>query len=91
MRASTPRKRHNTKWRVTSEDPATIGPLLRKCGFLAVDTDPLEVRAHFDATGRPRRVHATYQGGWRATLVLRADGTYSLSQTITLVSRAIAR
>jgi len=85
MRASTPRKRHNTKWRVISPDPAKVGPLLRECGFLAVETDPIEVSAHFDAADRPRRVHAKYEGGWRATLVLRADGSYSLSHTFKFV------
>jgi hypothetical protein len=64
-----------------------MGPLLRQCGFIGDDADPLEVKAHFDRAGRPRRIHATYPNGWRATLNLRADKTYSLSQAIKFVSR----
>lgn len=59
-----------------------MGQLLRDCGFLGVDADPMRVRASFDADGRPRRVHAHYAGGWSCVLTLYVDGTYALSQSL---------
>ncbi len=76
-------------WRQTNPEPAKIGPLLRECGFLGDDADPLEVTAHFDRQNRPRRIHATYPNGWKATLNLRVDGSFALSQSVRFVSKKV--
>lgn len=64
-----------------------IAEQLRECGSLGGEGDPVAAHAHFDRQGRLRRIHATYENGWRATLVLRIDGSYSLSQAIKFVSK----
>ena len=89
MRASSPRKRGTRGWkRVTmpAEKMPLIGEQLRECGSVGGDGDPIEAYAHYDNAGRLRRLHARYTNGWRATLVIRLDGGYSLSQAIKLVS-----
>jgi len=76
------RPRRKAGWRQTAPDPATIGPLLRKAGFVGSEVDPISVRASFDDEGRPRRVHARYPEGWTCVMHLAIDGSYSLSQSI---------
>ena len=90
MKASSPRKRGNRGWFksiVPDADMAKVGALLRDAGPIAGDGDPTHAHAHYDPQGRVRRVHATYANGWRATLVLRVDGSFSLSQAIKMVSQ----
>jgi hypothetical protein len=90
MRASSPRQRGNRGWRkipVNEADMPKVAALLREAGPIAGDGDPTAAHAHYDPQGRVRRVHATYANGWRATLVLRVDGSFSLSQAIKLVSQ----
>jgi len=89
MRARSPRQRGNAGWRridITAEKMPAWAEALREAGSLAGDGDPVAAHAHYDRQGRLRRVHATYQNGWRATLVVRTDGSVSLSQAIKLVT-----
>jgi hypothetical protein len=81
-----PARRRKPAWRTITPDPAKVGPLLREAGFLGSEGDPVECRASFDGSDRPRRIHARYADGWRCTMTFRADGSYSLSQAITLRS-----
>jgi hypothetical protein len=74
--------RRKSGWRQTQPDPATVGPLLRKAGFIGSESDPISVRASFDDEGRPRRVHARYAEGWTCCMHLALDGSYSLSQSV---------
>lgn len=86
------RKRGKGGWRHTTPDPATIGPMLRKAGFVASDVDPVRVSASFDHDGRPRRIHARYPDGWTCLLNLSLDGSYTLSQSLRMriVGRQVA-
>lgn len=68
-------------------DPARVGPLLRDAGFVGSEVDPTKCHALFDAAGQPRRITAHYPDGWRCRMILRRDGPYSLSQSITLEMR----
>jgi hypothetical protein len=68
-------------------DLAKAGAMLREAGFLGCASDPVECHGHRDRAGRVRRMHATYENAWRATLVLRVNGDYSLSQALKLVGR----
>lgn len=89
MRAGSPRTRGNAGWRkvaVTAERMPAIAQQLRDTGCVAGNGDPIEAHIHYDRQGRARRVHARYENGWRATLVLRLDGTISLSQAIKLIT-----
>lgn len=91
MRARSPRNRGNAGWRkvdVTAELMPHVAEQLRNAGSLGGEGIPVAAHAHFDRQGRLRRIHATYENGWRATLVLRLDGSYSLSQAIKLVTQA---
>ncbi len=63
-----------------------VADKLRECGQRGSDGCPVEAHAHFDAKNRLRRIHTRYANGWRATLVIRVDGSYSLSQAVKLVS-----
>lgn len=90
MRARAPRSRGNSAWRkitFTSDDLSKVGELLRETSVIAGEGDPISAHGHYDTQGRPRRIHARYANGWRATLVMRLDGTYSISQAIKLTSR----
>jgi len=71
-------------WRRSEADPAKVGPILRMAGTIPSDGDPVDAWAHFDRQGRPRRIHARYADGWRATLSFRLDGTCSLSLALKL-------
>ncbi|MGE4323394.1 MAG: hypothetical protein AB7E60_10250 [Sphingobium sp.] len=91
MRAASPKRRGNRAWHkvvVTADNLAMVGGKLRECGPIGGDGDPVEAHALFDAANRMRRIHARYANGWRVTLVIRVDGSYSLSQAIKLVARA---
>lgn len=92
MRASSPAKR-GRGWRrvdVTSDNMPMVAQKLREAGSVGGEGEPAAAHAHFDRQGRLRRIHATYANGWRATLTLRTDGSYSLSQALKLVSAAKA-
>jgi len=94
MRASSPRRRGLRGWRrvdVTADNMAMVGEKLRECGSMGGDGDPVAAHAFYDNQGRLRRLHATYGNGWRATLVIRTDGSFSLSQAIKLIHPAPAR
>lgn len=80
-------KRGWQKVKVTSDNMAMVAEKLRECGQRGGDGDPVLAHAHFDNQNRLRRIHATYSNGWRATLTIRVDGSYSLSQAIKLVSQ----
>lgn len=71
----------------TSPEPAIIGELLRNAGFTGCQSDPLTCRATFDLEGNARRVKARYPGGWNCRLTLHRDGTYSLTQSLTITLR----
>ncbi|MCW3835963.1 hypothetical protein ACFQ1E_07920 [Sphingomonas canadensis] len=58
---------------------ARVGAWLREAGFERSGDDPVEATIRYDRTGRVRKIHARYPCGWRATLVIRADGTGTLS------------
>jgi len=81
--------RRTRGWRTVGQDPAKVGPLLREAGFRGSEADPVDVRASYDADGRPRRIHARYADGWSCVMHLAADRSYSLSQTYR--TRAIVR
>lgn len=92
MRASTPSKRKGG-WRrvdVTADNMPMVAEKLREAGSVGGEGQPTAAHAHFDRQGRLRRIHATYANGWRATLTLRTDGSYSLSQALKMVSVARA-
>lgn len=86
MRAPRDRRRSAPTF-TTSPAPAVIGALLRDAGFLGCQADPITCRATFDAEGKPRRVKARYPGGWNCRLTLHRDGTYSLTQSLTVTLR----
>lgn len=89
MKASSPRRRGNRGWSkvaVAPDNMAMVAEQLRQCGSFGGEGEPVEAHAHFDTQNRLRRIHASYANGWRATLVIRVDGSYSLSQAIKLVS-----
>lgn len=86
MRAGNPRARTGG-WTRIDIDLARTGALMREAGFVGCDLDPIEGHAHRDRAGRVRRIHATWKAGWRATLVLRLDGSFSLSQAIKFVGQ----
>lgn len=90
MKASASRSRNSRGWQkvmITSDNMTMVAEKLRECGQRGGDGDPVLAHAHFDSQNRLRRIHATYSNGWRATLTVRADGSYSLSQAIKLVSQ----
>lgn len=77
-------------WRKVIADEAArvkIGALLRDNGGVMCEGDPVEAYSHWDRAGMARRIHAVFANGWRCTMSLRKDGTYSLSQAIKLVSQ----
>lgn len=76
------RARRRSGWRMTSPDPAKIGPILREAGFIGSEADPIAVRASFDDAGRPRRIHAQYADGWTCVMHMSLDGSHSLSQCL---------
>lgn len=87
MRASAPKKRSNRAWRkvdMPTEKLPAVATLMREAGPVFGEGAPIKAHAFFDAANRPRRVHATFANGWRATLVLHVDGTGSLSQALKL-------
>lgn len=89
MRSASPQRRGNRAWQkvaVEAGKMAMVADQLRECGQVGGDGDPVEAFAHFDSAGRLRRIHARYANGWRATLVIRIDGSWSLSQAIKIVS-----
>lgn len=84
-----PAKKRGGGWRrvdVTADNMPMVAEKLRDAGSVGGDGAPTAAHAHFDRQGRLRRIHATYANGWRATLTLRTDGSYSLSQALKLVS-----
>lgn len=93
MKASSPQSRGNRAWQkvaVSEDNMEMVAAKLRECGQVGGDGAPAEAHAHFDSSGRLRRVHARYDNGWRATLVIRVDGSWSLSQAIKHVSKGVA-
>ncbi|WP_303763545.1 hypothetical protein [Sphingobium yanoikuyae] len=87
MKASSPRKRGNRAWRrveMPDENLPAVLKLLREAGPVFGKGDPVQAHSYFDAENRPRRLHATFADGWRATLVLHLNGTGSLSQALKL-------
>ena len=77
----------NRGWRKVEmpvERLGAVATLLREAGPVFGEGDPIKAHAFFDPANRPRRVHATFANGWRATLVLHVDGTGSLSQALKL-------
>ncbi|HEX7821035.1 MAG TPA: hypothetical protein VF463_10500 [Sphingobium sp.] len=72
---------------VTRDAMPNVAEQLRRSGCVAGDGDPIAAHAHFDRQNRIRRIHATYENGWRATLSIRIDGSYSLSMALKLVSK----
>lgn len=94
MRAASPRRRGLRGWRrvdYAAEMIALVGEQLRECGSLGGDGDPVAAHGFYDNQGRLRRLHATYANGWRATLVVRTDGSWSLSQAIKFIHPAPVR
>jgi hypothetical protein len=77
-------------WRRIQGEPERIGPLLRECGVLASDADPVECWWHRDQQGRARRIHARYADGWRVTVTLHLGGGFKLSQALTLTSKPVS-
>lgn len=72
-------------WRrveMPAERMEAVKTLMQQAGPLLGKGDPIMAHAFFDRTDRPRRVHATFADGWRATLVLYSDGTGALSQAL---------
>lgn len=85
MRPSPSRNRGNRSWRrveMPEERLPAVAALLREAGPVFGNGCPIKAHAFFDPANRPRRVHATFANGWRATLVLYVDGTGSLSQAL---------
>lgn len=68
------------KVRLTVEN---VMPLLREAG-IALDGEPETVFGYVDRAGRPCRILARWAKGWRVDLRFRADGSYSLSQSLRL-------
>ncbi|EQB31974.1 hypothetical protein [Sphingobium ummariense] len=90
MRAASPKKRGLRSWRrvdVTPDNMEMVGAKLRECGTMGGEGEPVQAHAHFDRQGRLRRIHAAYENGWRVTINIRLDGSYSLSQAIKIVSK----
>ncbi|RHW17211.1 hypothetical protein D1610_11725 [Sphingomonas gilva] len=82
-----PKARRTTGYRtVQMHDLAAAGRLFREAGFVASEDDPISAVAGFNPAGRPVRVEAMWDGGWRATLWLRKDGGHTLRMAIRLVS-----
>ncbi|QPT09863.1 hypothetical protein [Sphingomonas paucimobilis] len=81
------RQARRPRWRTIRPDPAQIGPILRELGFVGAAADPCRVSASHDDTGRWRRIHAHYPDGWSCVVNLRADGSYSMSQSLRMQVR----
>lgn len=89
MRGGSSRLRGNAGWRRRDIELAKAGSLMREAGFVGCDSDPIVAYAHYDRQGRPRRAHAQYENGWRATLCIRINGDCSLSQAIRLLAEPL--
>lgn len=90
MRGKSARTGGNRGWQkvvVEADNMTMVAEKLRETGMIAGDGEPVEAHAHFDAQRRLRRIHARYANGWRATLNIRVDGSYSLSQALKLVCK----
>lgn len=61
--------------------------MLRKAGFVGTEEDPVTCRARFDRDGTPRSVKARYAGGWCCRLTIHKNGTFSLTQSISVTVR----
>lgn len=68
-------------WVRITLSPSEAAPLFRDKGFVGCPDAPERCHGSMDRQGRPRRMHAVYPNGWRATLVFHLDGSVSLSQT----------
>lgn len=77
-------------WRKIELDLAKAGAMLRQyCGDAVIGmVDPVVAHASFDRANRPRSVHATFAEGWRVTMRIGVDGSYSVSYAIKLVSQS---
>lgn len=87
MRASSPRKRGLRGWcrvQIADADLGAMGKLIREAGPCLAEGDPVRSHAYYDNARRPRRIHAQFADGWRATLVLHVGGTCSLSWALKL-------
>lgn len=77
-----PKRRKRGGWRKGNPDAAMVAQLLRDVGFVACDSDPIEISAWYDSQNLPRRVDAHYAGGIRARLHIGVNGGVSLTQSI---------
>lgn len=71
--------------------PENALPLLREAGVLVPDGTPESVVGYLDRSGQPRRIIARFPDGWRADLRIRADGSFSLCQSLKLRVEGPAR
>ncbi|PKP89691.1 MAG: hypothetical protein CVT77_17230 [Alphaproteobacteria bacterium HGW-Alphaproteobacteria-16] len=67
-------------------DPKKAGDVIRATGQCVDDSDPLTARGWWDGSKRLRRLKASYPNGWKVTVGIRIDGSYSVSWGIKLVS-----
>ena len=89
MRTSSLRKGGNRSWRrvdMQADRMPAVADLMREAGPLLGQGVPITAHILYDGQHRPRGVHATCADGWRATLVIYADGTAALSQALKVVT-----
>lgn len=81
MRAGDPLKRRvgGNGWSKVSLDLPGTGRMIREAGFDKTEGDPIEARGERDPHGTLRRIHARWADGWRVTIVVKKDGTGTLS------------
>ena len=63
--------------RTFKPDIAKLAPVLAELCALGDGKDPVECIGWADDAGKPRRLRADYENGWRIEIRLRANGSIS--------------
>lgn len=69
---------------VIKPDLAAVGALLRQAGFVGCGDDPVSARGRCNPDGSLRTIKARYPGGWCCRLTRHVNGTYSVTQSISI-------
>jgi hypothetical protein len=80
-------KRPGTRLVSGDVDLTKAGELIRAAGYCVGKGDPIVARGWWDGQRKLRRLKASFVDGWKVTIGLRADGGWSMSWGIKLVSR----
>lgn len=75
--------------RAVVPDLAPVGALLREAGFVGCADYPVSCRATYASDGSVRSVKARFFGGWCCRLTMHRNGSYSLTQSVSVKVRAV--